>query len=275
MKEIEQVISMKQRCLALLAILLLLGLASCGMQTPGSNAAKEVAAPTETTETVPETTVPPDGDPNGVTCKGSYTATATNTAAVATMGSKELTNEVLQAYYEMEIASYLASDPEQAPDMDQPLDTQACPIDSTVNSWQQYFLKQALHRWQTVQALICNAEAEEMPIDTAFAPDEELHAECMVNIPAIKFLYGENRYYTPNTMHQAYLDSLSDSLQGAMLQAATDYNYAYMYLTTMGYYLEPTEEETETAPSGESYVDLRHILLLPEDTSSEQSWTNR
>ena len=60
-----------------------------------------------------------------------------------------------------------------------------------------------------------------------------------------------------------------------MLQAATDYNYAYMYLTTMGYYLEPTEEETETAPSGESYVDLRHILLLPEDTSSEQSWTNR
>ena len=76
-------------------------------------------------------------------------------------------------------------------------------------------------------------------------------------------------------MHQAYLDSLSDSLQGAMLQAATDYNYAYMYLTTMGYYLEPTEEETETAPSGESYVDLRHILLLPEDTSSEQSWTNR
>lgn len=275
MKEIEQVISMKQRCLALLAILLLLGLASCGMQTPGSNAAKEVAAPTETTETVPETTVPPDGDPNSVTCKGSYTAAATNTAAVATIGGKELTNEVLQAYYEMEIASYLASDPEQAPDMDQPLDTQACPIDSTVNSWQQYFLKQALHRWQTVQALICNAEAEEMPIDAAFAPDEELHAECMVNIPAIKFLYGENRYYTPNTMHQAYLDSLSDSLQGAMLQAATDYNYAYMYLTTMGYYLEPTEEETETAPSGESYVDLRHILLLPEDTSSEQSWTNR
>lgn len=61
------------------------------------------------------------------------------------MGSKELTNEVLQAYYEMEIASYLASDPEQAPDMTQGLDTQACPIDSTVNSWQQYFLKQALH----------------------------------------------------------------------------------------------------------------------------------
>lgn len=266
---------MKQRCLALLAILLLLGLAGCGKQAPGSNAAKEVAAPTETTETVPETTVPPDGDPNSVTCKGSYTAAATNTAAVATIGGKELTNEVLQAYYEMEIASYLASDPEQAPDMDQPLDTQACPIDSTVNSWQQYFLKQALHRWQTVQALICTAEAEEMPIDAAFAPDEELHAECMVNIPAIKFLYGENRYYTPNTLHQAYLDSLSDSLQGAMLQAATDYNYAYMYLTTMGYYLEPTEEETEAAPSGESYVDLRHILLLPEDTSSEQSWTNR
>lgn len=52
-----------------------------------------------------------------------------------------------------------------------------------------------------------------MPIDAAFAPDEELHAECMVNIPAIKFLYGENRFFAPNTMHQAYMDSLSDSLQ--------------------------------------------------------------
>ena len=209
-----------------------------------------------------------------MTCKGSYTAPAADTAVVATVGNKQLTNDTLQAYYELEVASYLASNPEQVPDMTQGLDTQACPIDNAVNSWQQYFLKQALHRWQTVQALICNAEAEEMPIDAAFAPDEELHAECMVNIPAIKFLYGENRYYTPNTMHQAYLDSLSDSLQGTMLQAATDYNYAYMYLTTMGYYLEPTEEETEAAPSGESYVDLRHILLLPEDTSSEQSWTN-
>ncbi|MDD7260768.1 MAG: hypothetical protein PUH34_11285, partial [Eubacteriales bacterium] len=266
---------MKQRCLALLAILLLLGLAGCGKQTSANTAASnEGAAPTETTETVPETTVPPDGDPNSVTCKGSYTAPAADTAVVATVGNKQLTNDTLQAYYELEVASYLASNPEQVPDMTQGLDTQACPIDSAVNSWQQYFLKQALHRWQTVQALICNAEAEEMPIDAAFAPDEELHAECMVNIPAIKFLYGENRYYTPNTMHQAYLDSLSDSLQGTMLQAATDYNYAYMYLTTMGYYLEPTEEETEAAPSGESYVDLRHILLLPEDTSSEQSWTN-
>ena len=266
---------MKQRCFALLAVLLLLGLAGCGKQTSDHTTdGKEIASPTETTETVPETTVPPDGNPNDVTCKGSYTAPAAGTSVVATMGSKQLTGETLQAYYELEIASYLASQQELIPDMAQGLDTQPCPIDSTVNSWQQYFLKQALHRWQTVQALILHSEAVELPIDEAFAPDEELHEECMVNIPAIKFLYGENRFFAPNTMHQAYLDSLSETMEGAALQAATDYNYAYMYLTTMGYYLEPTEEELSESlrTGGDTYVDIRHILLQPEDTSSEQSW---
>ena len=274
MKGIKQVISMKQRFIALLAALLLLGLAGCGKQAAGESSVKSANAPLETAETVPETTVPPDGDPNGVTCKGSYTAAATDSTVVATLGNKKLTNEMLQAYYNMEIASYLAAQPEQVPDMAQGLDTQSCPVDSSVGSWQQYFLKLALNRWQTVQALIANSETEEMPLDPAFAPDEELHEECMVNIPAIKSLYGENKFYAPNTMHQAYLDSLSETFQGPALQAAEDYNYAYMYLTTRGYYLEPDEETLDAAPSGESYIDLRHILLVPDDVSSEQSWTN-
>lgn len=264
---------MKQRWIALAAALLLLGLTGCGKQT-AAQGEKMGNAAEETTQTVPETTVPPDGDPNSVTCKGSYTAAAVDNTVVATMGDKKLTNEMLQACYNMEIASYLAAQPQEVPDMTQGLDTQSCPVDPSVNSWQQYFLKLALHRWQTVQALICSAETEEIPLDDAFAPDEELHAEYMVNIPAIKFLYGENKLYSPNTMHQAYLDSLSDSLQGQALQAAWDYNYAYMYLTTMGYYLEPTEEEIGTEQSGQTLVDLRHILLVPEDPASEQSWTN-
>lgn len=276
MKEIKQVISMKQRCFALLAVLLLLGLAGCGKQTSDhtTDGKKEVASPTETTETVPETTVPPDGNPNDVTCKGSYRVDTVSSTVVAALGGKQLTNDVLQVYYEMELSSYLAGNPEEVPDMTQSLDTQVCPIDTSVNTWQQYFLQKAIDRWYHVQAFIIASEEKPMPLDEAFAPNEELHEECMVNIPAIKFLYGENRYYTPNTMHQAYLDSLSETLQGPALQAATDYNYAYMYLTTMGYYLEPTEEELSESlrTGGETYVDIRHILLQPEDTSSEQSW---
>lgn len=273
----DKVIAMKQKWILLLCLLLALSFAGCGKQTASHTDARQAeSTAAEITETVPETTVPADGNPNDVTCKGSYRADATNSSLVAAVGGKQLTNDMLQVYYELEVASYMAGDPETAPDLTQSLDTQSCPMDGSVNSWQQYFLKKAIDRWYHVQALIIASEEKPMPLDEAFAPNEELHEECMVNIPAIKFLYGEQKYYVPNTMHQAYLDSLSETLQGQTLRAAEDINLAYMYLTTMGYYLEPTEEElaAATRTGGETYVDIRHVLLQPEDPSSERSWTD-
>ena len=66
---------------------------------------------TENLEAVPdltEGTVPPDGDPENETCKGSYTAGEADLLAaadtvVATMGEYELTNAQLQIYYWMPI----------------------------------------------------------------------------------------------------------------------------------------------------------------------------
>ena len=75
-------------------------------------------------------TVPPDGDPGTVTCKGSYTVTEgfDRTAAAAKVGSETLTNGQLAVYYRMALNGYQPEPGAPAPDWTQPLDTQLCPL---------------------------------------------------------------------------------------------------------------------------------------------------
>ena len=107
----------------LCVILSVLMLAGCGAP----------AAPAETTEateaTEPAPTIPPNGNPEDVTCLGSYTAgnTEVSSAAdthIASIGSVSLTLRQLQLYYWLEVASYRQSDAEVEPDYTQRLDTQ-------------------------------------------------------------------------------------------------------------------------------------------------------
>ena len=70
------------------------------------------AAPesTEVVETA-EATIPADGNPDDVSCKGSYSvsdeeAIAQGDVVVATMGEYELTNDKLQVYYWMELCQH-------------------------------------------------------------------------------------------------------------------------------------------------------------------------
>ena len=92
----------------LLVLALVLGLCGCRQEAPSS---PSVGAVEETAETAPETTeavratVPEDGDPNDVTCKGSYTGTA-DSAPEAVMGEETLTNQALQVWYWAEVAQY-------------------------------------------------------------------------------------------------------------------------------------------------------------------------
>ena len=81
---------------------------------------------------------------------------------------------------------------------------------------------------------------------------------------------------------EAFGTSLAD------LEAVTElYNRGYMYFTSLGYYLQTTQEEVEayfaqreaeyaeagiTRSSG-SYVDIRHILLIPEEITREDGTT--
>ena len=235
------------------------------------------------TETVIPATVPPDGDPKNVTCKGTYTGSGSDKEIAATVGDAMLTNGQLRAWYAAEIAQYRQENHEIHPDYTAPLDTQVCPIDDSVNSWQQYFLQAALNRWHGAQAMEIASRTDKLEIDPAYDPDQEELVAHMEGMPVTDILYGYHDYYQPNSMHQSYLDNIPAMLDAlaadngyadAQTMAETAfgteldevesfvqlYNYSYTYYTFLGYDLEAEE----AAAAGEKRVDIRQILLVPD-----------
>ena len=296
---------MKRTLIRLLSAgLALLMLSGCS-QVPGK--APETQIPTteaiETTEPTVPPTIPADGNPDDVTCKGSYTAdeAALQAAAgkpVAEVWDQELTVARLQIYYWAEVAAYRNAENEVAPDFDKPLDTQACSLDSSVNSWQQYFLKRALNTWHSHQALVLRGIEHGVPTEEAYQPNEKRHVEYMTDQPATKVLYGYHDSYVPNSQHQAYLDGMSERLAqlaqekglGGISALAEDLagagvsesdllwyadlsNRAYMYFTELHYEVDDPaaedvaawflENEAEYGSIDGHRVNVRHILLVP------------
>ena len=276
---------MKRMLAAVLAVLLL-----CGCAPAGSNADNSA----ETTLPSAGATVPADGNPEDVTCKGTYTWEGDPAAVIAQIGDTKLTNEALAVWYWAAAAQYQASGKTPAPDFDAPLDSQPCEADTTVGSWQQYFLRQALNAWHTAAAL--NQQSLEVPLnlEPEYQPDPEKYATYMDGMPATQFLYGYNRFYSPNTMHQAYLDSLPDTLKvlagergfgdtAAMAQddfgttqaALTDMtqllNRSYMYFTALTYDLSQPEVAYTESTDGDYLVNIKHILLKTDGKTAEET----
>lgn len=148
-----------------------------GGKNPAETTEPTVAAETAATETQVPATVPADGNPDDVTCKGTYTVTDEEAAAakdtvVATMGDEQLTNGKLQVYYWNVVQSILSSNYgyslmyQGLLDYSQPLDTQLCSEDSSL-TWQQFFLGEALNYWQMYQSLALEAKnaGMEMPAE--------------------------------------------------------------------------------------------------------------
>ncbi len=317
-------------CVFLAMLMLLSALAGCkdttALRNPAENQAQTAAPDTLPAEpTVPATT-PADGDPSDVTCKGSYTAAVSGDAVVAAVSQteptappeeeeakaaaateateepfvpivRELTGAMLQVFYQMEVNSWRQEIRHNAaPDFSRPLDTQACPIDDSVHSWQQYFLQRALNTWHTVQALSIQAEAEGVPTEPAYQPNPRNHKEYLTEKPATRWLYGYNKSYSPNEKHQAYLDEIpallnrmaadrgyanAAALAQAMGTTAAEleeavrlYNFGYMYFTTLGYDLEPTEEQVQAMVTSEDTgrsVTIRHMLFLPKEAAEAET----
>lgn len=275
--------------LAVLIALIVTGLKG-GEETPpatesiGESVSAETAETTEPVQTEPPT-VPADGNPDDVTCKGTYTVTdeeaiAARDTVVARMGELELTNGDLQTYYWMEVHAFLMQYYSYASyfglDAAQPLDTQLTMEQDM--TWQQYFLNAALNNWQQIQAMAYEAEQAGLPIS----------AEDQAQLDGMRQTLEETA--------EGYELTLEELLARNMGPAATfDNYYAYQrdYCQGMAYYTDqvekmvPTEAELEAffAQHESDYaqqditkdgllVDVRHILLQPESAAGDGTYTD-
>ncbi len=302
----RKLISLLSFCLA--AVMLLTACAS----VPLSKApAQTVPAPSETDPVPSAQADPVQFDTYTVS---NEEAAAAADAVAATMGSAQLTNAQLWTYYWLEVAAFRQAGHADGPDFSLPLDTQ--PVLSRSSgpiSWQQYFLDAALNTWASHQALVLMGQEEGVPTEEAYLPDLEKRIEYLTDKPANRYLYGWSSSYQPNRLHQDYLDSIpsmlidlaysgsfgtvnamAEAMAGVSNKSLLHYtelaNRAYMYFTEMGYHFEPTPEEieayyhdhqSELSSAHEKTVNIRHILLIPENaeiaadgtvTASEDSW---
>ena len=241
-----------------------------------------------------EGTIPPDGNPDDETCKGSYTVSdkkvkkAADTV-VATAGEYELTNAQLQIYYWLEVQNWLNSYGSYAPyfglDYTQPLDTQECSI-MEGHTWQQYFLTTALHAWQRYQSLAAigmeagyemdadmveylNTLQEQMEAEALAGGFENAQALMAYNVGAGATIedyqaFMELYYRGVGYFNQEFATFTATDEEIAAMFDAHEEEYAAQGLT----------KESKT-------VNVRHILIMPEgadsstirtETFSDEAW---
>ncbi len=241
-------------------------------------------------------TTPPNGNPDDVSCKGSYSAKddvvlAAKDTVVATMGEHKLTNGQLQVYYWMGVSDFLNYYGNYIAyfglDLEKPLDQQIYDQE-TGQSWQQYFLKTALDSWKRDQALAADAAKENFQIGADYQD------------------YLDNLYKNlQETAEENKFDSVEDMLKADMGGAADFAGYQYYiqrYYMANLYYNEAykklavTDKEIEdyfkenaedlksqygvTKESG-TVTGLQYIMFYPEgataetiekDTFSDSAW---
>ena len=263
--------------------------------TEAAEEATEAATEPATEAPTEAPTVPADGNPDDVTCKGSYTAedeavVSAREKVVATAGEYELTLGQLQVYYWMEFRNFMSQYGTYASyfglDVSQPLDTQMCSGLEEARTWQQFFLEGALNTWNNYRAMAAEADANGFELtEQQRATIDNAAAELEESATANGFESG--------------IAMLHSSLgAGAELE---DYVYFMeLYYKANGYYaqiaqsFEPTDEQLDDyfeehaegyASSGitkdTKLVNVRHILVYPEGADgtnlatqefSEEAW---
>ncbi len=264
---------------AILAVLILDGKGKQEqLEVPESTGVAESAEATEATEA----TVPADGNPDDVTCKGSYTvsdeeAKAANGDIVATAGDSTLTNGQLQILYWRSVQNFYAQYGTYAQyfglDHTQSMDTQVCGVADGL-TWEQYFLQDALNNWTIFEAVARQAR------EAGFRMSDENREQMNTMEDGLLETATSNGFPDITAMIERNFSA------GATLE---DYkSFWEMYFLSSDYYNEitgsfaPTAEEiaeyfntheAEYADNGldktTSSVDVRHILILPEGATVE------
>ena len=267
---------------AILAVLILNGKDTAVQpEALPSEAATQTTESTEAAETT-EATIPADGNPDDVTCKGSYTVSdeevkAANGEAVATAGDSTLTNGQLQILYWRSVQNFYAQYGTYAQyfglDHTQSMDTVVCGVADGL-TWEQYFLQDALNNWTIFEAVAQQAR------EAGFQMSDE-NREQMNTMEEGLLETATNNGFTDITAMIA-----RNFGAGATLE---DYkSFWEMYFLSSDYYNEitgsfaPTAEEiaeyfntheAEYADNGldktTRSVDVRHILILPEGATIE------
>ena len=252
-----------------------------GMEIPPEAA----AAQTEAAETVPAT-IPPDGNPEDVTCKGSYTVSdeeisASADTVVATIGEQELTNGQLQAYYWDGIYAYMQDYGSYASmfglNFEQSLDTQLCATGDVSMTWQQYFLQFALDTWHSHQAMALTGTENGYVLPDDLVADKEQVVENMKK-SATEYGYTDldefmASYMGPGCSFDDYLKYMDLYYQGfGYLQQEYD-QIAFDAEEVDAYFQEHTADYEAAGVTKESgkYVDVRHILLMPEGGTTDET----
>ena len=280
--------------IALLVILAVAAIAViAALVMGGSNGAAPVETTTPvttpaTTEAVSaEPTVPADGNPDDVTCKGTYAVSddemvAAASTVVATMGEIELTNADLQVFYWMQVYDFLNQYGSYASmfglDVSQPLDTQLC-LDGTM-TWQQYFLDAALDTWINYQAMTQEAKANDFVLTDEYAIYlEDLPEELATNAVSMGFESADAMVQADmgvGAKLDNYMNYLNVYYLGYMYYTDTLENLPITDSDVLAYFEahEAEYKENGLEKTDETYVDVRHILVAPKSATGASTYTD-
>lgn len=273
--------------LAVAAIAVVVSLVLGGNKTPAGTADPTgTVAATTPSGTTPAPTIPADGNPDDVTCKGSYTVSNEELAAAAaqivgTVGGDHLTNEVLQTYYWIQVTDFLNEYYAYAAmfglNLAQPLDTQKS-MDG-VMTWQQYFLDCALQNWYQYHAMSMEAKAAGFVLD-------DTYTQYLDTLPMnLEQTANSGGYSSVTAMLQAEMGP-GTTLEGYM-SYMRDYYLGYMYYISVMNNVELSDAEIEAyfdqyadayrenglEKTDDCYVDVRHILVMPTSASGASTYT--
>ncbi len=266
-KPIAKIIVAVVAALALLAVLAIVIVSGSGNGLGGNNTAQG--------------TVPKNGNPDDVTCKGTYTVSDKKVKkgrgdVVASIGDQELTNGLLQIYYWSEIYSnYEEYVSEGGLDLAAPLDTQMANDELT---WQQLCLENALTAWHVNQSMAMKAKEAGMELDATYAQQLSSLEQTMEDQAA------SSGFADADEMIAASMG------QGSTLADYAEYVelmfYASAYYEALCAEIEITDAQIEDfytqykdvyeengLTEDTRWIDVRHILIVPEGGTTEGSTT--